>query len=63
MQSDELLNSFTEFCKKHPDQRFYQALVNWSDSAFIYMQREGNALKTAIGQDGGLLKVEDVFYK
>jgi hypothetical protein len=26
----EKLESFTEYCKKNPDQRFWQALRNWA---------------------------------
>lgn len=36
MKSKEKLKSFTEYCKKNPDLRFWQALRNWSGYNFIY---------------------------
>lgn len=33
---NELLKSFTEYCEQHPEQRFWQALRNWSEYNFIY---------------------------
>lgn len=32
--------SFVEYCKKHPDQRFWQALRNWSGYTIIYATNE-----------------------
>jgi hypothetical protein len=29
------LQSFVNYCTLHPDQRFWQALKNWSQSGFI----------------------------
>ena len=29
MKSKKLLTSFTKYCEKYPDLRFWQALVNW----------------------------------
>jgi len=31
-----VLQSFIEYCGNHPDQRFWQALRNWSEFHFIY---------------------------
>ncbi len=36
MRSQEALESFTIYCRTHPDQRFWQALANWSRWKFIY---------------------------
>ena len=30
------LVSFTEYCRQHPDERFWQALRNWSGYVRIY---------------------------
>lgn len=34
--SEILLESFAEYCGNHPEQRFWQALRNWSKRKFIY---------------------------
>ncbi len=36
MKSEKLLTSFIAYCKENPEQRFWQALRNWSGYAFIY---------------------------
>jgi len=36
----KLLMSFVNYCNNNPDLRFYQALRNWSDWAFIYACNE-----------------------
>lgn len=33
--SDKLLADFADFCRCHPNQRFWQALRNWSGQNFI----------------------------
>lgn len=33
----DLLRSFIAYCVSHPDQRFWQALRNWSGHNFIYV--------------------------
>jgi hypothetical protein len=50
LQTIEVLKSFIEYCKKYPDQRFWQALRNWSNSDFIYIV------------DGKLGHMQDTFY-
>lgn len=35
MQSRDLLDSFTEHCRDHPTERFWQALRNWAGVNFI----------------------------
>ena len=34
-KAKKLLESFTAYCKKYPEQRFWQALCNWSGSHSI----------------------------
>ena len=51
MQSKKLLDSFIDYCKKHPYDRFWQALRNWSGYAFIYGRKDINE------------SLEDTFYK
>jgi hypothetical protein len=34
-RNSEVLASFVAYCTAHPDQRFYQALLNWSGVPFI----------------------------
>ena len=34
-KNKELLSSFTKYCEKHLEERFWQALRNWSDWPFI----------------------------
>ena len=31
-----LLSSFVDYCKRYPDQRFWQALLNWSGCGYIF---------------------------
>ena len=58
MSKNELkLKSFTKYCKAHPEERFYQALVNWSyeknnrvvgiDLVFISKDRNTKTTKDA----------------
>lgn len=32
-----VLDSFVKYCEEHPEERFWQALRNWSMYAFIYV--------------------------
>lgn len=34
-KNKKLLKSFTKYCEKYPDQRFWQALKNWAGVSFI----------------------------
>lgn len=49
------LASFTAYCQAHPEERFWQALRNWSPYNFIY----GSKKPVAMTGDGNL---EDTFY-
>lgn len=33
-KNQEELNSFVEYCTAHPEQRFWQALLNWSHDQY-----------------------------
>ena len=35
-QTKKLLESFVKYLDDYPDQRFWQALSNWSENTFIY---------------------------
>jgi len=35
MKSEKALDSFCGYCVTHPEERFWQALRNWSGAAFI----------------------------
>ena len=50
----EALESFIKYCKKHPSERFWQALRNWSGMHFI-------AAVDKPLEDGSLI-YEDTFY-
>lgn len=34
-KNSKQLNSFTKYCKKHPEERFWQCLRNWDKAGFI----------------------------
>lgn len=57
MKSKKQLLSFLAYCANHPDERFWQALRNWSGYSFILGA-------TAINVDGTFDKEEthDTFY-
>ncbi len=39
-RNSELLRDFVEYCANHPDQRFWQALRNWSGYNYIIARNE-----------------------
>jgi hypothetical protein len=39
MKSKRTLDDFIMYCYDHPDERFWQALRNWSGSAYILKSR------------------------
>lgn len=49
-KNQKLLESFAEYCISHPEQRFWQALRNWSNVGYIYKSNDGE-------------KMEDTFYE
>lgn len=52
-QNEELLKEFVAYCEAHPNQRFWQALRNWSGQPFIM------ASPSVLYLDG---KIRDTFY-
>ena len=34
-KNNRLLKDFTAYCKQYPEERFWQALRNWSEHSFI----------------------------
>lgn len=40
----EAVRGFTEFCKAHPDYRFWQSLRNWSGARFIFARTYGDCV-------------------
>lgn len=40
MKRKELLDSFISYCETHPEERFWQALRNWSEVNFLFVSRE-----------------------
>jgi len=61
MKSHKLLSSFIEYCLDNPNQRFWQALVNWSGYNKIFV------LKEVIINERRVInyneELEDVYYK
>lgn len=55
------LVSFIAYCLDHPNERFWQALVNWSGHSFIYAQKEGEYLVRAEDSKGNKIKVFDIY--
>jgi len=35
-RNSKVLKSFAKYCKEHPEERFWQALRNWSGYKFIF---------------------------
>ena len=35
-KNDKVLIDFVKYCKRHPEQRFWQALRNWSGASYIF---------------------------
>ena len=45
------LASFTLYMKKHPEQRFFQALRNWAGVGYIFAMTEEGLVDTFYWQD------------
>ena len=64
----ELL-SFIEYCLEHPEERFWQAIRNWSQYSFIFawkpdnlgMQDDGNFKSDGL-EEITKMGLEDTFY-
>lgn len=63
-KNSTMLAAFTAYCRQHPEERFWQALRNWTEFSFIFSARVAKE-----GEDydfillGTPLKVYDTFYK
>jgi len=47
------LESFVKFCENHPNQRFWQALRNWSGHEYILVAEGASALKRLMSKLSG----------
>ncbi len=52
-KNSELLNDFKKYCCKHPEERFWQALRNWSEANSIIIEKH---------YEKGIVTQEDTFY-
>lgn len=52
-----MLAWFSEYCREHPEERFWQALRNWSKSAFI-LRADGFSQAT-----NNFYGIRDTFYE
>jgi hypothetical protein len=43
-RNSELLDSFIAYCAEHPNERFWQALRNWSGWGCVLVSREWNTV-------------------
>lgn len=65
---NKLLESFIAYCKAHPDERFWQALRNWSGVPFLYAHKMSLLeVHDSIEKDGDGLhyfyeEAKDTFY-
>jgi hypothetical protein len=50
-RNSDLLDDFTEYCRDNPNERFWQALRNWSGQAFIMAVRTGGDYDRANPKD------------
>jgi hypothetical protein len=41
-KNSDLLSDFVNYCVTHPEQRFWQALRNWSGFNYIWVSNHGN---------------------
>ncbi len=54
-KNSKQLRKFVLYCLENPDQRFWQALRNWDNSAFIFRQKRN--------EQGMTQQIEDTFYE
>lgn len=60
-KNNQLLKYFTAYCEQHPEERFWQALRNFSGYAFIYGQQGGEFVSHGIDIDGKKVDLFDTF--
>jgi len=57
VRSKKMLESFTVYCNTHPYERFWQALRNWSNYAFIWGETSDRKMEDTFfiedGEKGG----------
>lgn len=68
-KNQKLLNSFVKYCKEHPEERFWQALSNWSKFGYIFgldVKNIPNDKKLRFMAEGSLeleeMGLKDTFY-
>ena len=57
LQTNPLLNEFTQYCEENPEQRFWQALRNWSGASSVWRFECNNH-----GCEGDCEDGQDTFY-
>lgn len=60
-KNDRQLASFMNYCYRHPEQRFWQALRNWAEVQAVLAQPRfaGRIIDTFYLEDNRRLQVED----
>jgi hypothetical protein len=58
----KLLKSFSTYCNLHPEQRFYQALTNWSGFNFVYFSLKNVAQETQNNDLIDTYYMDEIFY-
>ena len=52
-KNKKYIESFNKYCNKHPEERFWQALRNWSESPSIcFVNNEGKDIKDTFYFEG-----------
>lgn len=60
MRSQPTLDSFIDYCKANPEQRFWQALRNWAGVRFIFATDDENAYEKL--SESNPANLTDTFY-
>ncbi len=55
-KNKEVLGSFIKYCREHPEQRFWQALRNWSGFGFVFLSDK------LFHEDSFVEELQDTFY-
>lgn len=50
-KNEQKLKEFTEFCKQHPELRFFQALSVWQNCHTVYLEKYDELLKDYYCED------------
>lgn len=51
-KSYDVLEKFIKYCQLHPEERFWQALKNWSGAAYIKYVKSGGERKDTYYWEG-----------